>query len=129
MHVSRHSNTDGTQTTFVCSNLSCVNVLGPPALASAKKRILRILESVLLFDINQKVGSSVKMRVLGHFPNSLKSQIVRRSRFPSVSNLPAHAKNPSISFIPSLPFFVFPVCRIGVQTPPPSPFSGNLRFL
>ena len=72
------------------------------------------------------------MGVLGHLPNSPKSQIVRRARFPicpSVSKLPALPKNPSISFIPSLPFFVFPVYRISVQTPPPSPFSGNLRFL
>ena len=48
--------------------------------------------------------SSVKMGVLGHFPNSLKSQIVRSPIppiCPSVSKLPAPPKNPSISFIPS----------------------------
>ena len=59
--------------------------------------------------------SSIKMPVLGHLPNSLKSQIVRRSCFPicpSVSKLPAHAKNTSVSFTPTLPYFVFPVYRM-----------------
>ena len=55
------------------------------------------------------------MGVLGQLPNSLKSQIVRRSRFPicpSVSNCQRPQRIRSISFIPSLPFFVFPVYRM-----------------
>ena len=51
--------------------------------------------------------SSVKMGVLGHLPNSPKSQIVRRVSFPippSVSKLPALAKNPE-HFIYSLLLF------------------------
>ena len=71
------------------------------------------------------------MGVLGHLPNSLKSQIVRRSRFPirpSVSKLPALPKNPE-HFIYSLPsIFRIPRLSYRCATPPPSPFSGNLRF-
>ena len=77
-------------------------------------------------------ASSIKMPVLGHLPNSLKSQIVRRSRFPicpSVSKLPAHAKNPSISFIPSLSFFVFPVYRMMCNTSPFSVFGQPPFFV
>ena len=47
------------------------------------------------------------MGVLGHLPNSPKSQIVRRARFPicpSVSKLPALPKNPE-HFIYSLLLF------------------------
>ena len=64
------------------------------------------------------------MGVLGHLPNSLKSQIVRRSRFPicpSVSKLPALPKNPE-HFIYSLPS-IFRIPRLSYKCANASPFS------
>ena len=58
--------------------------------------------------------SSVIMGVLGHLPNSPKSQIVRCSRFPicpSVSNCQRPQRIRSISFIPSSYFPTLPTFR------------------